>query len=79
MLMVMPFSNVVPTDGYDLNRDQSKLEDAVTLLLKQSYQQWNPDVALDIHEYTPLRREFNLLRGVPTANAADVLFTYRTS
>ena len=33
-------------DGYDLNRDQSKLEDAVTLLLKQSYQQWNPDVAL---------------------------------
>ena len=50
------------------------------LLLKQSYQQWNPDVALDIHEYTPLRREFNLLRGVPTANAADVLFfTYRTS
>ena len=61
-------------DGYDLNRDQSKLEDAVTLLLKQSYQQWNPDVALDIHEYTPLRREFNLLRGVPTANAADVLF-----
>ena len=61
-------------DGYDLNRDQSKLEDTVTLLLKQSYQLWNPDVALDIHEYTPLRREFNLLRGVPTANAADVLF-----
>ena len=61
-------------DGYDLNRDQSKLEDAVTLLLKQSYQQWNPDVALDIHNIHLYVVSFNLLRGVPTANAADVLF-----
>lgn len=62
-------------DGYDLNRDQTKLKDSVTLLLKRSYLQWNPEVALDIHEYNPLRREFSLLRGgAPVAHASDVLF-----
>lgn len=61
-------------DGYDLNRDQTKLKDPITLLLKYAYLQWNPDVALDIHEYNPLRREFSLLRGVPVAHASDVLF-----
>lgn len=61
-------------DGYDLNRDQSKLEDPVTWLLKQAYCRWSPDVALDIHEYNPLRQEFGLLRGTSVANASDVLF-----
>ena len=61
-------------DGYDLNRDQSKLEGCCHFAVEAVLSAMESDVALDIHEYTPLRREFNLLRGVPTANAADVLF-----
>ena len=49
--------------GYDLNRDQSKLADPVTLLLKKAYKEWNPEIALDIHEFNPFRKEFELLRG----------------
>ena len=61
--------------GLDLNRDQSKLADPVSQLLKQAYQAWNPQVALDIHEYTPLRKEFASLRsGHKVGTAADVLF-----
>lgn len=59
---------------YDLNRDQSKLADPVTLLLKKAYTDWNPEIALDIHEFNPLRKEFSKLRGVKSATANDVLF-----
>lgn len=66
--------------GFDLNRDQSKLSDPVSLLLKEAYRNWNPEIALDIHEFNPFRKEFGLLRGTKTAartsivTAADVLF-----
>jgi hypothetical protein len=61
-------------NGYDLNRDQSKLSDPVTLLLKEAYREWNPGIALDIHEFNPVRQEFESLRGTKAAIAADVLF-----
>lgn len=60
--------------GYDLNRDQSKLSDPVTFLLKEAYKEWNPEIALDIHEFNPFRKEFESLRGTKVATAADVLF-----
>lgn len=60
--------------GYDLNRDQSKLSDPVTFLLKEAYKEWNPEIALDIHEFNPVRKEFESLRGTKAATAADVLF-----
>lgn len=59
---------------YDLNRDQSKLADPVTLLLKRAYTDWNPEIALDIHEFNPIRKEFSKFRGVKSAIANDVLF-----
>lgn len=81
-LTVVPIANM---DGYarqqrasgsglDLNRDQSKLNDPVSLLLKQAYAHTSPDVALDIHEYRPLRREFERLGSGRPAHACDVLF-----
>lgn len=81
-LALVPIAN---TDGYatqsresgssyDLNRDQSKLSDPVTLLLKEAYKEWNPEIALDIHEFNPFRKEFESLRGTKAATAADVLF-----
>ena len=60
--------------GFDLNRDQSKLSDPVTLLLKEAYKEWNPEIALDIHEFNPFRKEFGRLRGSRATTAADVLF-----
>lgn len=60
--------------GYDLNRDQSKLSDPVTFLLKEAYKEWSPEIALDIHEFNPLRKEFEFLHGTKVATAADVLF-----
>ena len=43
-------------------------------LLKKAYKEWNPEIALDIHEFNPFRKEFELLRGTKAATAADVLF-----
>lgn len=60
--------------GFDLNRDQSKLSDPVTLLIKEAYKKWNPEIALDIHEYNPFRKELESLRENGAATAADVLF-----
>ncbi|WP_321333912.1 M14 family metallopeptidase [uncultured Bacteroides sp.] len=60
--------------GLDLNRDQTKLMDPVSCFLKKNYADWNPEIALDIHEFNPIRKEFALLRGNDTSIASDVLF-----
>lgn len=60
--------------GFDLNRDQTKFADPVSLLLKRAYVGWQPDLALDIHEFRPVRKEFSLLREGPVATYADALF-----
>lgn len=64
----------VSGSGYDLNRDQTKLADTMTVLLKRGYVAWQPEVALDIHEFRPLRKEFTQLRQRPAATYADALF-----
>jgi hypothetical protein len=59
----------------DLNRDQTKLADPVTIRLRQQFVAWNPQVALDIHEYQPERKEYAALQGGdPTGITADLLF-----
>lgn len=58
----------------DLNRDQSKLADPVSVLLKQAYTAWNPEVALDIHEFTPWRKDYDTYFKKQVAIFDDVLF-----
>lgn len=64
--MIVPMANV---DGYsihdrlsgtgnDLNRDQALMTDTVTWILKRAYASWKPELAIDIHEYRPLRKDF---------------------
>lgn len=61
--------------GLDLNRDQTKLTDPVTSLLKRAYLHWNPDIALDIHEFRPNRQEFaHFDEGLSAEVDYDVLF-----
>lgn len=60
--------------GLDLNRDQTKLADPVSILLKRAFTAWQPEVALDIHEFRPFRKELSVLRKGPAATYADALF-----
>ena len=76
--MILPMANV---DGYakhdrlsgtgnDLNRDQATFTDTVTWILKRAYATWQPELAIDIHEYRPLRKDFALMCNMPDANIA---------
>ncbi|MDR1381067.1 MAG: succinylglutamate desuccinylase/aspartoacylase family protein [Tannerella sp.] len=81
-MAIVPIANVdgystqsrVSSSGLDLNRDQTKLADGVSLLLKKAFHEWSPEVALDIHEYTPSRKEYATLRDVPAGLFYDALF-----
>jgi hypothetical protein len=81
-LALVPVANVdgyatqnrMSGNGLDLNRDQSKLADPVSVLLKKAYISWAPEVALDIHEFTPWRKDYNAFFHKPVAIYEDVLF-----
>ena len=81
-IAIVPIANVdgygiqkrKSADDYDLNRDQSKLADPVSVLLKEAYIKWDPEVALDIHEFTPWRKEYDTFFDRKVAIYEDVLF-----
>ncbi|MCQ2147044.1 MAG: succinylglutamate desuccinylase/aspartoacylase family protein [Bacteroidales bacterium] len=50
-------------DKYDLNRDQSKLTDRVSIILKKAFMEIDPDVALDLHEFNPFKADFKEVGG----------------
>lgn len=60
-------------NGSDLNRDFSKLTHAHTRALMSAFATFNPDVAVDIHEYNPQRREFAKKTGHAVVTDRDVL------
>lgn len=60
--------------GLDLNRDQTKFNDKMTTVLKKAYLEWYPDVALDIHEFNPRRKEMERLNGHKLETDYDILF-----
>jgi pimeloyl-ACP methyl ester carboxylesterase len=81
-IALLPIANV---DGYaarkrpsagglDLNRDQSKLSDPVSVMWKQAYLRWSPHAALDVHEYNPVRKDYDSYFGRPVAIQSEVLF-----
>lgn len=76
--MIVPMANV---DGYskhdrlsgtgnDLNRDQALMTDTVTWILKRAYASWKPELAIDIHEYRPLRKDFARMCSMEKARVA---------
>lgn len=60
--------------GLDLNRDQTKMADPLSAQLKRAWLAWNPHVSLDMHEFNPLRREFQKIGKETLETAYDVLF-----
>lgn len=78
-LYILPVANMdgylagkrVSGSGYDLNRDQTKFADPMSGLLKSLFFRVSPDVAVDFHEYNPVRKELTE-RGL--TSYYDVLF-----
>lgn len=63
-------------DGLDLNRDQTKLMAKESVILKQTFSDFSPEVALDIHEYTAYRKDFATLGEYGVAGIFDLMFLY---
>ena len=83
-LAIVPMANI---DGYlklernaangiDLNRDQTKLMAIETVVLKKALHEFNPQVALDFHEYRPYRKDFTKFGSFGVTGAYDVMFLY---
>lgn len=81
-LAVIPMANIdgylkedrYAANGLDLNRDQTKLMAKESVLLKQAFSDFMPEVAVDFHEYIAYRRDFARLGNFGVANAFDVMF-----
>jgi hypothetical protein len=78
----IPMANI---DGYekqvrdndnkeDLNRDQVKLEQVESVYLKQAFTDFAPAVAIDFHEFRPIRKELNKFSTEKLSISQDVLF-----
>jgi hypothetical protein len=63
-------------NGLDLNRDQTKLNAKESVFLKQSFSDFNADVALDFHEYRAYRRDFVDYGEYGVTNPYDVMFLH---
>lgn len=83
-LAVVPMANIdgyqkqqrLNAEGLDLNRDQTKLMAAETPALTKAFTAFDPQVALDFHEYRPFRRDFAKLSTFGVTSAYDVMFLY---
>jgi hypothetical protein len=83
-LAVVPMANIdgylknnrYAANGLDLNRDQTKLMAPETVVLKKAYVEFNPEVAVDFHEYRPYRRDFARMGAFGVTNMYDAMFLY---
>ena len=83
-LAIVPMANVdgyerqirPANDGLDLNRDQTKLLALESRLLREAFNAFAPDVAVDFHEYRPFRRDFIHLGRRGITSIYDVMFLY---
>jgi hypothetical protein len=83
-LAVVPMANIdgylkqnrYAANGLDLNRDQTKLMAPESVVLKQAYSNFNPEVGLDFHEYNPFRKDFTKLSSFGITSYFDVMFLY---
>ena len=79
-LAILPMANIdgflknnrYAANGLDLNRDHTKLMAIETRLIKDAFVQFNPDVALDFHEYRPYRKDFAQLSTFGICSAYDL-------
>ena len=81
-LRIVPMANIdgylkqsrYAANGLDLNRDQTKLVAKESIVLKQAFSDFNPDVGLDFHEYRPYRKDFAQLSNFGITALYDAMF-----
>lgn len=67
-------------NGTDLNRDMSKLDTPEAIAFHQAANKILPDVYMDMHEYQPIRADFNeIADGRVISNPYDVMFLYSSN
>lgn len=66
----------VTANGLDLNRDQSKLQTPEAVVLRKFYEEYDPQVLIDFHEFQPLRSDFALISTDNITNPFDAMFLY---
>jgi Zinc carboxypeptidase len=83
-LAIVPMANIDGSlklernaaNGLDLNRDQTKLMAVESVILKNALNNFNPEVALDFHEFRPFRKDFTKLGSFGVTSIHDVMFLY---
>lgn len=83
-LQIVPMANIdgyekqdrYAANGLDLNRDQTKLVAPESQVLKKTFSDFNPHVALDFHEYRPYRKDYAKLSTYGVTTIYDVMFLY---
>lgn len=63
-------------NGLDLNRDQTKLNLPESVVLKQAFSDFGAEVALDLHEYRPYRRDYVYMSTYGITSIYDAMFLY---
>lgn len=83
-IMLVPMANVdgyealrrESANGIDLNRDQTRLSAPESGYLKAAFSAFNPEVALDFHEFRPFRRDFTRFSSSGVTTLQDAMFLY---
>jgi len=83
-LAVVPMANIdgylkdsrYAANGLDLNRDQTKLMAPESIVLKQAFTDFEPQVGVDFHEYNSYRRDFSKMGSFGVAALYDIMFLY---
>ena len=83
-LAIVPMANIdgyekqtrASANGIDLNRDQTKLQAPESIALKLAFNQFNPAVTLDFHEYRPYRKDFTRFGRAGITSIYDAMFLY---
>lgn len=86
-MMIIPIAN---PDGYkkenryakngmDLNRDHTIISAPETKYLKSAFNLFDPELALDFHEYRPFRRDFVNFGNFGVTSMYDVMFLHTSN
>jgi len=84
IIEIVPMANIdgsakherVSANGLDLNRDQTKLMAPESRYLKQAFSDFGAEVALDIHEYMPYRKDYQQFGDFGVVPHYDVMLMY---
>jgi len=81
-LAIVPMANIdgylkqdrYSANGLDLNRDQTKLMAPESVVLKNAFVTFNPEVAVDFHEFRPFRRDLSMMGDFGVVTLYDAMF-----